>query len=127
MCVCARAFEGPDDPRGSAASCSQVYLPDKFEEAGARLRDRFVREGGPGFLFDLADKRRTPGSDVAEFARRVWQVIRSHEQLNLPSQRQMLAVYRCVCAGPRVRAPAPSSPPHHPPAALAAAIRSSTR
>jgi protein SEY1 len=72
-------------------------LKDKFREAVGVLRDRFNDPKCATYLFNNPNhgKKAVPSDGFPHYAAQVWNTIKTNKDLNLPSQREMLATYRC--------------------------------
>lgn len=72
-----------------------LFFPDKFDEAVVDLRKRFVEPSHPDFIFNPSYKKNIPADGFSHFADSIWSKIMSNRDLDLPTQRQLLAQYRC--------------------------------
>lgn len=61
------------------------------------LRKRFVQQSDPEYFFrrPYHGKKAVPADGFPHYAKTIWETIRSNKDLNLPSQKEMLATYRC--------------------------------
>ncbi|KAI0565330.1 GB1/RHD3-type guanine nucleotide-binding (G) [Gracilaria domingensis] len=69
----------------------KVYCPKEFEEQVAELKKRF--HGGD--IFKKEYSRGVAADGFSEYARSVWETIRANKELDIPSQKEMLAHVRC--------------------------------
>ena len=70
----------------------------EFDASVVALRDRFLNPANPAFLLaDLAggEKGGVPGEGFGVYVRGIWETIAANKELSLPSQKEMLATYRC--------------------------------
>ncbi len=69
----------------------------KFAEDVAHLRDRFNKPTAEDYLFNTPwhGKKAVPSDGFPHYALQVWESIKNNSDLNLPSQKEMLATYRC--------------------------------
>eukprot|EP00742_Colponemidia_sp_Colp-10_P003759 GILJ01004001.1.p1 GENE.GILJ01004001.1~~GILJ01004001.1.p1 ORF type:complete len:863 (-),score=152.33 GILJ01004001.1:158-2686(-) len=66
-----------------------------FNQKIAALRRRFLDPSDPTFIFHGQYSKNVPADGFPRYAESIWEVIRSQDQLNIPSQKEMLANYRC--------------------------------
>ncbi|KAH3767130.1 GTP-binding protein [Pelomyxa schiedti] len=72
------------------------YMKEEFSKAIASFRDRFINAENPGFLLNPKyQKRDLPSDGLPHFASEIWKVIQSNRDLDLPGQRELLAMFRC--------------------------------
>eukprot|EP00178_Gracilaria_changii_P013765 TRINITY_DN3878_c0_g1_i1.p1 TRINITY_DN3878_c0_g1~~TRINITY_DN3878_c0_g1_i1.p1 ORF type:complete len:817 (-),score=140.60 TRINITY_DN3878_c0_g1_i1:4537-6987(-) len=69
----------------------KVYCPNEFEEKVGELKERF--HGGD--IFEKEYSRGVAADGFSEYARSVWETIRANKELDIPSQKEMLAHVRC--------------------------------
>lgn len=69
----------------------KVYCPEEFESEVAKLRKRF--HGGD--IFKEEYSRGVAADGFCEYAKSVWETIRANKELDIPSQKEMLAHVRC--------------------------------
>ena len=70
----------------------------EFDADVIALRDRFLNPSNPGYLLaDLAggEKGGVPGEGFGVYVKGIWETIKANKELSLPSQKEMLATYRC--------------------------------
>ena len=70
---------------------------DVFLQEVGDLRDRFADSTHPQYLLNTEyhGQKSVPADGFAHYAHSIWNTIVSNKDLNLPSQREMLAVFRC--------------------------------
>ena len=82
-----------------------------FQSGVDQLRDRFLsptvdhyfykqdqqegKEGRSGAAAGEGEKASVPADGFGVYVRQIWETIKSNKELNLPSQKEMLATYRC--------------------------------
>lgn len=72
--------------------------PDGFTREVDVLRQRFLdpdTAAGNGWLLKPEHRRGIPADGFCTFAETIWDVIKQNKDLDLPSQKVMLATYRC--------------------------------
>lgn len=69
----------------------KILMEEQFRVKGAELRRRFQE----GEVFREEYRRGVAADGFAEYARSVWETIRANKELDIPSQKEMLAHVRC--------------------------------
>lgn len=69
----------------------KIYCPKEFEHKVAELKVRFHEDG----IFKDEYSRGVAADGFSEYARSVWETIRANKELDIPSQKEMLAHVRC--------------------------------
>ncbi|KEP65897.1 UNVERIFIED_CONTAM: root hair defective 3 gtp-binding protein (rhd3) protein [Hammondia hammondi] len=64
--------------------------PEQFERDVAALRELWQKSLRPPSY-----SRQVPADGFARYATSTWEAIKKQEQLNIPNQKEMLAIYRC--------------------------------
>lgn len=83
-----------------------ILDPAGFEREMGRLRARFLDPAarapldpaapeGSGWLLSPKHRKGIPADGFCQFTETIWDVIKQNKDLDLPSQRHMLATYRC--------------------------------
>ena len=83
-----------------------ILDPEGFDREMCRLRARFLdptsrapldpaAPEGSGWLLSPKHRKGIPADGFCQFTETIWDVIRQNKDLDLPSQRHMLATYRC--------------------------------
>ncbi|KAI9208330.1 RHD3/Sey1 [Polychytrium aggregatum] len=103
-----RAWAGLNKPPGKENSTIEEFfdfefvgLPHKrhraadFDKEAHALQQRFIDKSNPQYVFHPRYHKHIPADGFPEFARSIWSTILSNKDLDLPSQRQLLAQYRC--------------------------------
>lgn len=70
-------------------------MPEKFEEAVIDLRQRFVDRSRPDYVFKPVYHKRIPADGVAFYLDGIWQQVLTNKDLDLPTQQELLAQFRC--------------------------------
>ncbi|KAF8966759.1 root hair defective 3 GTP-binding protein-domain-containing protein [Flammula alnicola] len=73
----------------------KIFVADKFELEVQELRKRFVDKSHPAYLFKPAYHKRIPADGVAVYMEGIWEKVQMNEDLNLPTQQELLAHFRC--------------------------------
>ncbi|KAJ7497744.1 RHD3/Sey1 [Mycena latifolia] len=73
----------------------KVLSADKFEAEVLNLRTRFVDKDAPDFLFKPAYHKRIPADGVAFYMEGIWEQVQTNKDLDLPTQQELLAQFRC--------------------------------
>lgn len=61
----------------------------------ASLKDKFLSPTNPEYLIKKNYHKGIPADGFSTFARSIWEKILSNRDLDLPTQQQLLAQYRC--------------------------------
>lgn len=78
-----------------AALPHKMLQPDKFDEEVSKLRTRFTDREDPNFVFLPHYHKRVPADGLDFYSRNIWEKIMSNKDLDLPTQQELLAQYRC--------------------------------
>ena len=78
-----------------AALPHKILMPEKFEESVIELRKRFTDRGREDYVFQPAYHKRIPADGVAFYMEGIWQQVQSNKDLDLPTQQELLAQFRC--------------------------------
>ncbi|ODQ50180.1 root hair defective 3 GTP-binding protein [Saitoella complicata NRRL Y-17804] len=73
----------------------KILMPEKFDEEAAQLRERFVTPTNSGFVFRKEYHKRIPADGLTHYTSSIWDQIVHNKDLDLPTQQQLLAQYRC--------------------------------
>ncbi|CAG8678313.1 231_t:CDS:10, partial [Ambispora leptoticha] len=73
----------------------KILLSDKFEQEVVKLRDRFVNQDNKDYVFNPNYSKRVPADGFHVYAEGIWNQIMSNKDLDLPTQQELLAQYRC--------------------------------
>lgn len=73
----------------------KFYFEERFDEETKLLRNR-LNKNSPNFIFKhSATEKNVPIDGIAQYSRQIWNDIISNKDLNIPSQKEMLANYKC--------------------------------
>ncbi|TFY56989.1 hypothetical protein EVJ58_g7303 [Rhodofomes roseus] len=78
-----------------AALPHKVLEAQRFETEVAELRKRFVDKSREDFVFKPAYHKRIPADGVAFYMEGIWEQVQSNKDLDLPTQQELLAQFRC--------------------------------
>ncbi|TFK26512.1 protein SEY1 [Coprinopsis marcescibilis] len=73
----------------------KILVPEKFEQEVLSLRKRFTDKERPDYLFKPAYHKRIPADGVAMYMENIWEQVQSNKDLDLPTQQELLAQFRC--------------------------------
>ncbi|KAL1918764.1 uncharacterized protein VTP21DRAFT_2786 [Calcarisporiella thermophila] len=73
----------------------KILQPDDFETRVGQLRRRFVNVDDPDYVFQPIYHKRIPADGFHIYAENIWEKIRTNKDLDLPTQQELLAQYRC--------------------------------
>ncbi|CEP07956.1 hypothetical protein [Parasitella parasitica] len=73
----------------------KVLLPEKFNEEVANLRKRFNDPQNADFVFKPEYHKRIPADGYHIYASGIWDKVLTNKDLDLPTQQELLAQYRC--------------------------------
>lgn len=71
------------------------FQPENFYAEVKNLKHQFNEPSNPDYLWKDSYTTDVPADGWAAFASSVWETIKSNKDLDLPSQKEMLAMYRC--------------------------------
>lgn len=78
-----------------AALPHKILAADKFESEVQELRKRFVDKGRDDYVFKPAYHKRIPADGVAFYMEGIWEQVQTNKDLDLPTQQELLAQFRC--------------------------------
>ncbi|KAJ3033374.1 Dynamin-like GTPase that mediates homotypic ER fusion [Rhizophlyctis rosea] len=78
-----------------AALPHKVYAQTQFNEKTDALRKRFVNKSDTKFAFKPNYHKHIPADGFPKFAESIWEKIVTNRDLDLPTQQQLLAQFRC--------------------------------
>lgn len=78
-----------------AALPHKVLMPDKFEDSVLELRKRFTDRSRDDYVFQPAYHKRIPADGVGFYMEGIWQQVLTNKDLDLPTQQELLAQFRC--------------------------------
>ncbi|KAF5351989.1 hypothetical protein D9756_007623 [Leucocoprinus leucothites] len=73
----------------------KILAPEQFETEVLSLRRRFSEKDNPGYLFKPDYHKRIPADGVAYYMEGIWEQVQSNKDLDLPTQQELLAQFRC--------------------------------
>ncbi|KAG6335255.1 hypothetical protein ID866_3830 [Astraeus odoratus] len=73
----------------------KILESKKFEDEVAHLRERFVDRTLDNYVFKDIYHKRIPADGVAVYMENIWQQVQSNKDLDLPTQQELLAQFRC--------------------------------
>ncbi|KAF8160733.1 RHD3/Sey1 [Crassisporium funariophilum] len=73
----------------------KILSADKFESGVQDLRTRFADKSSPDYLFKPAYHKRIPADGVAFYMENIWEQVQTNKDLDLPTQQELLAQFRC--------------------------------
>ncbi|KAI8642931.1 RHD3/Sey1 [Parasitella parasitica] len=73
----------------------KVLLPEKFDQEVIKLRSRFNDAENPDFVFRPEYHKRIPADGYTMYASSIWDKVLTNKDLDLPTQQELLAQYRC--------------------------------
>ncbi|TPX64263.1 hypothetical protein SpCBS45565_g06003 [Spizellomyces sp. 'palustris'] len=73
----------------------KMYARESFETEAQKLKNRFYDKRDPAFTFKPVFHKHIPADGFPKFAESIWEKIVSNRDLDLPTQQQLLAQYRC--------------------------------
>ncbi|KAG0004854.1 Dynamin-like GTPase that mediates homotypic ER fusion [Entomortierella chlamydospora] len=73
----------------------KLLQPEKFETEVDNLRLRFSDPSDPNYVFQPQYSRRVPVDGLHIYAGGIWDKIMTNKDLDLPTQQELLAQYRC--------------------------------
>jgi protein SEY1 len=71
------------------------YEKSKFIEQIADLRQKLTNKSHPGYLWNQSYITDVPADGFDIYAKNIWDVVKDNRDLDLPSQKEMLALFRC--------------------------------
>ena len=73
----------------------KVLLPGEFDQACAQLKRRFVNQEDPNYVFRTEYHKRIPMDGLPHYLSSVWEQVLQNKDLDLPTQQELLAQFRC--------------------------------
>ncbi|CAJ0631706.1 16319_t:CDS:10 [Entrophospora sp. SA101] len=73
----------------------KLLLPEKFDQDVIKLRERFTNPNHKDSVFKSNYSKRVPADGFHVYAEGIWDQIMSNKDLDLPTQQELLAQYRC--------------------------------
>ena len=73
-----------------------IYRKDDFDKEIENLRQRLDKTNEKYFFANLSSIKNVPADGLKQYVNQIWKEILSDKDLDIPSQREMLANYRCT-------------------------------
>ncbi|KZT40769.1 root hair defective 3 GTP-binding protein [Sistotremastrum suecicum HHB10207 ss-3] len=73
----------------------KILAADAFESEVQELRKKFVDKTNEGYYFKSGYHKRIPADGVALYMEGIWEQVQSNKDLDLPTQQELLAQFRC--------------------------------
>ena len=73
-----------------------IFKKDDFEKDIINLRKRLEKDDENYFFANLSSIKNVPADGLKQYVNQIWKDILNDKDLNIPSQREMLANYRCT-------------------------------
>ncbi|KAJ1666874.1 Dynamin-like GTPase that mediates homotypic ER fusion [Coemansia sp. RSA 1813] len=73
----------------------KTLQPEHFEKCALQLRAQFTDRQSANYVFKTEYKRRVPADGFPHYAEAIWEKVVSNKDLDLPTQQELLAQYRC--------------------------------
>ncbi|KAI0335152.1 root hair defective 3 GTP-binding protein [Cubamyces sp. BRFM 1775] len=78
-----------------AALPHKILAADKFESDAKELSRRFYDKSREDYVFSPLYHKRIPADGVAFYMEGIWEQVQSNKDLDLPTQQELLAQFRC--------------------------------
>ncbi|KAJ1034621.1 hypothetical protein NDA18_001477 [Ustilago nuda] len=73
----------------------KILQPAEFDKAVDVLRNRFVDPNDPNFVFKTQYHKRIPADGLPHYLESIWEQVMTNKDLDLPTQQELLAQFRC--------------------------------
>ncbi|KAJ1040909.1 hypothetical protein NDA14_006338 [Ustilago hordei] len=73
----------------------KILQPAEFDKAVGLLRHRFVDPNDPNFVFKTEYHKRIPADGLPHYLESIWEQVMTNKDLDLPTQQELLAQFRC--------------------------------
>lgn len=73
----------------------KVHKSKEFKRQVEELKHRFLDPANPDRLLSKNYKKDIPADGFAKYAENIWSVIQENKDLNIPTQKEMLSMFRC--------------------------------
>jgi len=73
----------------------KIFLPEQFENEVTQLKERFYNPEDPNYVFKPNYHRGIPADGFSNYAESIWDQVAYNQDLDIPTQQQLLAEYRC--------------------------------
>ena len=75
---------------------NKIYVPKEFDIECDLLKQRLKHDNENYIFSNLNDMKNVPADGLQQYINQLWNDILNEKELNIPSQREMLANYRCT-------------------------------
>jgi len=73
----------------------KIYCAEQFENEVIQLKDRFYKSDDEMYVFKPNYHRGIPADGFSNYAENIWDQVAYNHDLDIPTQQQLLAEYRC--------------------------------
>ncbi|KAA1115268.1 Dynamin-like GTPase that mediates homotypic ER fusion [Puccinia graminis f. sp. tritici] len=73
----------------------KILQPENFDREVENFRRRFVDKTHPDYVFKPIYHKRIPADGLAQYMSGIWDAVVSNKDLDLPTQQELLAQFRC--------------------------------
>jgi hypothetical protein len=73
----------------------KIFLPEQFDQEVIQLKERFYNSEDPNYVFKPKYHRGIPADGFSSYAESIWDKVAYNHELDIPTQQQLLAEYRC--------------------------------
>jgi len=73
----------------------KIFLPEQFEQEVVELKERFYNPEDSNYVFKPKYHRGIPADGFSNYAESIWDKVAYNHDLDIPTQQQLLAEYRC--------------------------------
>lgn len=73
----------------------KIFQEKEFFDAVKALKHRFTDPANPQYLWDKAFSPDIPADGFGHYLEQIWETIQANKDLDLPTQKEMLAMFRC--------------------------------
>ncbi|CCG82749.1 Protein sey1 [Taphrina deformans PYCC 5710] len=73
----------------------KVLMEQAFNDSVHNLRQNFTQKDGEEAIFNPVYHKRIPADGFSQYAKGVWEAIEANKDLDLPTQQELLAQFRC--------------------------------
>ncbi|CAH7668864.1 RHD3/Sey1 [Phakopsora pachyrhizi] len=73
----------------------KVLRPEDFENDVQNFRRRFIEKDHPDYVFKPIYHKRIPADGIAQYLSGIWEAVVTNKDLDLPTQQELLAQFRC--------------------------------
>jgi len=73
----------------------KIFLPEQFDQEVIQLKERFYNTEDSDYVFKSKYHRGIPADGFSSYAESIWDKVAYNHDLDIPTQQQLLAEYRC--------------------------------